>query len=207
MAKKATKKTAKKKPDLETDSSRAAKGRKKTDGRAKGRPGRPPKGKSKVTPAVFEKIYDYHLLAMTVREIAKELGLGKSTVADTIKKRVGPVIKERLKETLEDDLAKTQSIERAGRKRYAETGDPDDLAMAKWAIEHRAKVAGHYSAPGASGVGVSDFRVAGKTAAEFDEETVAILFARIKERIERNQAKDAHSEASLEVVKDEHEPR
>ncbi len=60
--------------------------------------------------------------------------------------------------------------------------------MVKWAIEHRAKIAGHY-APTKLDVGhKSEVRVAGQTPAEFNEETLKMLLERMDERREYEEA-------------------
>ncbi len=145
-------------------------------------PGRPKKGETATTPAVIETISEMHLQCYTRREIAKKVGLHHSTVTSVIKTKLQPVYREHLWDHLQEDILKVAEIERAAHKRYRKTKDPADLAMAKWAIEHRAKIAGHFAPTRMDIKQHAEIRVAGKSPAEFDAETIQMILRGIEER-------------------------
>ncbi len=138
--------------------------------------------KKVVTPEVLETIAKGFLCGKTLREIGREVGINHNTVDYHLEKTIRPVWREHIRDDLKEDLAKVALIEREAWKRYRVSQNLKDLDLVTWAIEHRAKIAGHY-APAKLEVGrKSEVRVAGKTPAEFNEETLRMIVQRTKER-------------------------
>lgn len=144
--------------------------------------GRPKKGESPTTPEVVETIAEMSLQCYTRQEIANKVGLAKSTVTSIINNKLRPIWREHLWDHLNEDILKVEQIERAAHKRFRKTKDPADLAMAKWAIEHRAKIAGHFAPTKLDVKQHAEIRVAGKSPSEFDEETIQMILRGIQER-------------------------
>jgi AraC-like DNA-binding protein len=146
------------------------------------KPGRPKTLERPIGPAEQDRIASLYLRHYPLTAIAEELGVSEHTVRHHLQKHVRPAWREQMAADLGADLAKTREIERAAWERHRETSDPADLAMAKWAVEHRAKVFGHYAAAKMSVQQGPAIRVCGQSPDQFDQETLTLLLERIQER-------------------------
>lgn len=144
--------------------------------------GRPKKGESPLTPQVVDKIAQMYSRCRPEREIAKEVGVAHGTVHVCIEQRIKPVWRQKMQEHLGEDLVKVQEMEKAAWDKYEVSKDPADLAMARWAIEHRAKIAGHFAPTKLDMKQHAQVRIAGKSPDEFDRETIEIILQGIVER-------------------------
>ena len=160
------------------------------------RQGRPKKGQSPLTPEVIDKIAQMYSRCRPEREIAREIGVDSSTVHACIVQQIRPIWREHMLEYLGEDLIKVREIETTAWEKYRASKDPADLTMAKWAIEHRAKVAGHFAPTKLDIKQHAQVRVAGKSPAEFDQETIEII---LKGIIERRQYQAVLAERGVEV--------
>ncbi len=141
----------------------------KTDGKRRGR-GRPKKGESPKTPEVAQKIGELFLKGATFGQIASEVGLDKAGVWHHVHDEVQPELRKSEHCDLEADLKETKKLATTAWKAFGASKDLDDLALAKWAIEHRAKIFGHY-APTKQKIETQDeIRIAGMSAADLDAE-------------------------------------
>ena len=138
-------------------------------GKRRGR-GRPKKGESPKTPEVAQKIGEMFLKGATFGEIAKEVGLNKSVVWRHVQDEVQPELRKSEHCNLEADLKETKKLATTAWSVFKKSGNVKDLDLAHWAIEHRAKIFGHY-APTTQKIKLPDeVRIAGKTPAELDDE-------------------------------------
>lgn len=148
----------------------------------KRKPGRPKTRERLIGPAEREQISALYLRHCPVTAIAEKLGVSERTVRHHLETHIVPVWKAEMAAQLHIDLAKTAEIERAGWKRYEETGDPADLTLVKWSIEHRARIHGHSAPTKVNMQQQSEIRVAGMNPAEFNAETLTLILQKMEER-------------------------
>ena len=130
------------------------------------------------------------LKGATYGEMATATGMDKHTVWDHVRDHVQPRLANSEHCNLEDDLRRTKDLEEAALEAFTlsckpEFKGPRDtrlLELAKWAIEHRAKIFGHYAPTKVKDVTQDDVRIAGKSPSELDEEVVADIFRAINEK-------------------------
>jgi len=163
---------------------------KKTDlETAKRKQGRPKKDESPVTPGVLHSIGEMWLKRNTYQQIADAVGLHKSTVKHHLDKTIKPLWKDSMIDTLSEDLERVKLLEMMAYCKNALSENMDDLGYAKWAIENRAKVAGHYAPTKMMWDGDAEIRVAGLSPVAFDEATLLLILEKIKERREYQEAR------------------
>lgn len=112
----------------------------------------------------------------TYRAIAAAVKLSKSTVATEIQQFRADWAAERTLE-LVDDLERIAAVEREAWRRYRADGKPEHIADVRWAIEQRAKLAGHYAPTKLTLRHQGEVRVAGRTIDQYAAETDALLQA------------------------------
>jgi len=164
------KKKPAKKPALKPD-----KPRRKRSG------GRPKKGERIIGPAELEEINRQWLRRVPLRTIADGLGVAKQTIHEHINRHLKPRWEKELRADLARDMAECEQIAAAAWASFASTGEVKDLELAKWCLEHKAKIAGHFSSTVIRHEGETEVRVAGMSPAEFGAETLLMIKTRAKE--------------------------
>lgn len=164
--------------------------------KAKRKGGRPKKGQTPWTPEVALRVGEMFLKGSTYGQMAAATGMDKHTIWDHVREDIQPELRKSAHNNLEDDLRRTRDLEQFALECYALSGDPKKgerrdpklLELARWAIEHRAKIFAHYP-PTRHRVETKDeVRIAGMSPAELDEEVMADIFHAINERRMAQQA-------------------
>ena len=139
-------------------------------GKSKRKGGRPKKGQSPWTPEVAQRVGEMFLKGASYGEIAAQTGMDKHTVWDRVQSGIQPELRKSEHCNLEADLKETKKLATAAWEAFRKGKDLKDLDLARWAIEHRAKIFGHY-APTKQKIETQDeVRIAGMSAADLDAE-------------------------------------
>jgi predicted transcriptional regulator len=146
--------------------------------------GRPKKDEKIIGPAELELINRLWLRMVPMPKIAAQLGVDRTTVRHHIDKHLRPRWENELRSDLARDMAKAAQLEQAAWDAFEVSGETRDLEMAKWALEHRAKIAGHFAETRIQRSSELEVRVAGLTPAKFGAETMQLIAARIKDQAE-----------------------
>ncbi len=98
-----------------------------------------------------------------------------------------PITREQLRHECDAAGVKGRLVERIETK-ISREGDPSWLHVVQWCLDHKAKVGGLYAAAKFQIDHGGEIRVAGMSPTELDEQALAMILAKIKERREYAEA-------------------
>ncbi len=125
--------------------------------------------KAKITPEDLEKITTWLLEGLSLRQIAKRLGVSHQAVKKRIERQVLPALAALRPYAQGHYLALLRHVYRLAMRQYLDTGDARHLKGVTWALERELELADAIAAQ------EDPLRVAGKTPEELRQEVLEEL--------------------------------